>query len=678
MSRPGLGHQPALDGVRALAVTLVVLFHLGVGWMPGGYLGVSVFFTLSGFLITSLLLGEADHDGRVDFARFYGRRARRLLPASLAVLLAVVVARGLGEFELVPGLRADLLGALLQVFNWVQIAGSSSYTALFGQSALFTSPLEHYWSLAIEEQFYLLWPVCLVGLWRWSTRRGRDVLGPVLALTALFAVLAPLIGVWFGPDTAYWSTPSRLPELLVGAALAAWWRRGPQLHPRMAWLAPVAAVAIVVCSATFPSGAGPAFTGWLAPFALVSAALVLGLQFDGPVRTALSVRPVVWLGKVSYGLYLVHWPVFVLLRQHGWDTRSWGGALLAVGITLAITAMSYRLLEQPVRNATWVPRRTARTMGLASALVLAAVLVVVPVGGGFLEANGQLLEQASIDTGAPAETLARATTTTAPEATVPSSRPSPTTSSTEQATTTTAGEVVLPLPPTPSRPVRILMVGDSTAFYAGQGLAAWAVANPQYAQTDLLWCQGCGFILDGEITSFNAAPFVENSRRIVQQDLPERIRRVHPDVVVLMTTIVDIADRQWSPDEGVLTPLDARYRERMTTQYAEVTRSLLDLGVSTVVWVLPPPPHSYFETADLGESSRYEVEHQVIRETVAGAAAAPGQVVRLADMAGWFAAAGHSEDEMWRPDGTHMTEQSATWLAERWFGPWLIGAALGG
>ena len=225
--RPALTYQPALDGVRAVAVTLVVLFHLGLPWMRAGYLGVSVFFTLSGFLITSLLLHEFHRDGTVSFRRFYARRARRLLPAAMACLLLVVVARWSGEFALVPGLRADLFGALFQVFNWVQIAGGSSYAALFGRSAMFTSPLEHYWSLAIEEQFYLVWPVVLVALCGWRARRGRSVVRPLLVLTVLFAAAAPLIGWKWGAGAAYWSTPSRLGELLVGALAAAWLHTAP-------------------------------------------------------------------------------------------------------------------------------------------------------------------------------------------------------------------------------------------------------------------------------------------------------------------------------------------------------------------------------------------------------------------------------------------------------------------
>jgi hypothetical protein len=310
---------------------------------------------------------------------------------------------------------------------------------------------------------------------------------------------------------------------------------------------------------------------------------------------------------------------------------------------------------------------------LASAAVLAAVLAV-PVSRGFLEADQDLLDRASIDTAVPTETLARTTTvpptlpaTTLPATTLPAT--------TLPATSTTVGEVVLPLPPAPNRPIRMLVVGDSTAFYVGQGLAAWAVDHPQHAQTDLLWCQGCGFVLDGTITSFDAAPFVQNSNDVVRRQVPDAVARLHPDVVVLMTTIDDIADRRWSMEEGVLTPFDPRFRERVREQYAALTASLVDAGVPTVVWVVPPVPTSVFDTADLGDRDRYLVQHDVIRE-VAADAVASGAVVKVAEMATWFEEAGHVGDETWRPDGTHLTEQSAAWLAERWLGPWLVTAAL--
>ena len=664
-----LKYQPALDGVRAVAVVLVLLFHLGMPWMRAGYLGVSLFFTLSGFLITSLLLAEHSQTGTVSFRAFYARRARRLLPASLLVLLAVVVARLLGEFPNVPGLRADLWGALLQVHNWVQIAGSSSYGDLFSGAAAFVSPVEHYWSLAIEEQFYLLWPFVLVLLSRRSVGPRRAV----FALTLALAVLAPALAVWFGPDFAYWSTLTRLPELLVGASLAVllhagWKAPGPLRHA-----AGPALVAIVGCSVWFPSGSGPAFSGWLWPFALIGALLIAALQVDGAVTRLLATRPLVAVGRVSYGLYLVHWPVFTLMRQHGWRLDRVGGALVAVTVTVVLTVLSYMLLERPVRSAGWSPRRTAVTGAVAMTGVLVAVLVV-PVQRGFLEADTGTLDAASIDTGPPSETLQRVTTTTVastPDTSVPGG--STTAASTTAETTTTLGQVLLTLPDAPNRPVRALVVGDSTAFYVGQGLAGWAVQHPLHAQVDLLWCQGCGFILDGAITSFDGAAFIETSNTVVKQQLPETIARVHPDVVVLMTTIDDVADRAWDMGEGTLTPRDPRFRQRMLEQYRRVAQSILDAGVPQVVWVVPPVPYSFFDTPDLGEQDRYEVQHEVIREV----AASSGGAVIVNEMDGWFEQAGLGRDDEWRPDGTHLTEQSAAWLAERWLGPWLVRSVLG-
>ena len=164
MSRERMQYQPALDGVRALSVAAVLLFHGGVSWMSGGYLGVSTFFTLSGFLITSLLLIEHESTGTVARAAFYTRRARRLLPASLLCIAGVSLASAAGWFKGAPHIRRDALGALFQVFNWVKLAAGESYADLTAVSAGVKKPLEHYWSLAIEEQFYWVWPVVFLSL----------------------------------------------------------------------------------------------------------------------------------------------------------------------------------------------------------------------------------------------------------------------------------------------------------------------------------------------------------------------------------------------------------------------------------------------------------------------------------------------------------------------------------
>ncbi|MBI5087403.1 MAG: acyltransferase [Actinobacteria bacterium] len=223
-----------------MAVALVLVFHAGMAIAPAGYLGVSVFFTLSGYLITTLLLAEHAATGRIDLGRFWARRLRRLMPASLLCLVAVVVARQFGAFDQVGGLRGDVVGAVAQVFNWVELAGSRSCGELFGTAA---SPVEHYWSLAIEEQFYWCWPLMLWGLLALA-RRGRwSITALVVSITVTMSAAAIVIASTAGPDAAYWATPARLPEILVGASLACWCSGRPTVAPRAAWLAPVALAA---------------------------------------------------------------------------------------------------------------------------------------------------------------------------------------------------------------------------------------------------------------------------------------------------------------------------------------------------------------------------------------------------------------------------------------------------
>ncbi len=666
-----LAYQPALDGVRALAIAMVLCFHAGFGWMHGGYFGVSMFFTLSGFLITMLLLTEFRSSATVSLRRFYARRLRRLLPASTACLLAVLAARALGEFRLVAGFSGQVRGAVAQVSNWVQLAGTSSYSALFAQSATLVSPVAHYWSLAIEEQFYLVWPMVALALARRAKRKGRPVLHPIAMLTALCALAAPAIAVVAGPDAAYWATPARLGELLVGATAAAWLVNGGRVPAGARFLAPAALVAVVALAVVLPAGSGPAYAGWMTPLALVSVALVLSLQVPGAARSALSMPAVVWLGTISYGVYLYHWPVFLLLRQHGWQLARPGGFVVATSITLAVAVASFYALEQPIRRCNWAPRRT---YVVAAATLAAALLVIaeMPTTRGFLEPDRAVLKAAAIDADAPPIPLLSSTSTVAGDDSVVSTNSVTFEGSVAVAAARVVASSGASLPPAPNRPVRILVVGDSTAFYLGQGLAAWAGDHPRYAQVDVLYCQGCGFILDGTITSFEAASFVAQSRVVVQQQMLGHIAAVQPDVVLLMSTVNDIANRQWDDAEGVLTPADPRYRARMVAAYSAVTDSVLNAGVPHVVWVNPPIPATLWDPPEMGEDPRNWVQHDVIREV----AEASGPAVTVNELDAWLSLTGHADDRTWRPDGTHLTEESAKALAGEFLGAWLVQTAL--
>jgi peptidoglycan/LPS O-acetylase OafA/YrhL len=261
-------------------------------WLDGrGLIRCLDLFTLSGFLITTLLIDERKRTGRIALGSFIARRSKRLLPASLVCLALVSVARLAGQFDQVPGLRTDLLGAATHVFNWVKIGGNTSYTDVFAGSAIFVSPLEHYWSLAIEEQFYLLWPLTVALLARRVTRWSSVL--PLLFLGA--AVATPVAALVLSNDVAYWATPMRAGELLAGAALAGALQRWAVPAWAGVLAVPVAGI-LVALAVVLPTSSGPAYSGLFAPLAIVSAALIWSLQVAGPVRRALSTQLLVKLG----------------------------------------------------------------------------------------------------------------------------------------------------------------------------------------------------------------------------------------------------------------------------------------------------------------------------------------------------------------------------------------------
>jgi len=372
-----MGYQPALDGLRAVAVSAVLLFHLGVSWMPGGYLGVSVFFTLSGFLITTLLIRERVSTGSIDTRAFYTRRLRRLMPASLACIAGVCVVIGIGLIADTASLRREVLGALFQVENWVSLLGGQSYAELF-QSP---SPVAHFWSLAIEEQFYWLWPPVVTGLLIWSTRGARPLQRMTYALVGLFVLFSlsvPITLQLWSADAVYFASWTRFAEILAGGALAAFVAlRNPPSWVR--WFAPPTLVAIIWLCVVTPSGRGWAYEGGLPLFAILSVLLILALQTAGPIRTVLATAPLVAIGRVSFGLYLYHWPVFVVLDRERTGLDGWELGTLRMAVTIAITLVSYHLLEAPIRERRWLLRPQRLVVALGAAFVAVAILTFASV-----------------------------------------------------------------------------------------------------------------------------------------------------------------------------------------------------------------------------------------------------------------------------------------------------------
>ncbi len=350
-----LGYQAGLDGLRAFAVAAVVLYHAQLGFLRGGFLGVDVFFVVSGYLITSLLLSEWDSRKALDLGAFWRRRARRLLPALMVMLLAVV---GYSVFFL-PGevsqLRGQVYAALGYVTNWYFVFSHVPYFEAVGRPPL----LQHLWSLAVEEQFYLLWPPLFLLLVK---RVSRPVVAVLLVVGAIAS--AGLMASLYVPenDTSrlYYGTDTRAAGLLLGAALAFVWQSGRLPSPLTSALRwPVAdllgfgGIAALVYL-FFHLDGYQAFVyqgGFLLVAAVSTAVIAVVVQPEARLlRSVLSLGPLRWLGTRSYGIYLWHWPVFLLTRP-GLDVQLDGLALLAVrlAITFAATELSYRLVETPVR-----------------------------------------------------------------------------------------------------------------------------------------------------------------------------------------------------------------------------------------------------------------------------------------------------------------------------------------
>ncbi len=348
-------YLPGIDGLRALAVLAVIVYHGDLGILGGGFLGVEVFFVISGYLITSLLLSETDRTGGVSLGHFWMRRARRLLPALFALLIGVVIISATIAPDMWDRLRGDVTAAVLYVSNWWQVFHQESYFQAAGRPPL----LRHLWSLAVEEQFYVIWPLVFAFIAVKFKRGG-------LALAAIGVALASAVwmAVLYDPATdasrVYYGTDTRLSGLLLGVALAALWPAHQFRKERAARSAGltldvlgVVGLAVLAWGFIRVNEFDPfIYRGGFVLFDLATIAVIaVVVHPSARLGRVLGVAPLVWIGLRSYGLYLWHWPVFQITRpdldvpMHGW-------ALFAfrMTITVALTELSFRFIEQPVRT----------------------------------------------------------------------------------------------------------------------------------------------------------------------------------------------------------------------------------------------------------------------------------------------------------------------------------------
>jgi peptidoglycan/LPS O-acetylase OafA/YrhL len=368
-------YRPALDGLRCMAVIAVILYHLDKRWLPGGFLGVDVFFTLSGYLITSLLLLERQRTGRIDRSRFWSRRAKRLLPAALLVIAAVAVWL-LGQPDFVQAARrGDMFSALGNVMNWQLIASGQSYFQAFTT----VSPLRHFWSLAIEEQFYLVWPIVCAVLLRSGRLRGLTITCMIGAVTSAGLCVALFSAA--DPSRSYYGTDTRIHEILIGALLAIWFahRRNTAKTISGAWVF-VPGVLVLVAALVFVHDQWAGYyRGGSVVVALVTALVILAVE-AAPTGLAARVAgfgPFAAIGRVSYGLYLWHWPVIVWLTPGTWGIHNEIAlAAIRVAVTVVVTAVSYRFVEQPIRNGRKISIRRPRFVAAISFSAIAAVAML--------------------------------------------------------------------------------------------------------------------------------------------------------------------------------------------------------------------------------------------------------------------------------------------------------------
>ena len=657
---PHLPYFPGLDGLRGVAVLAVLFFHGGFSWAVGGYLGVSTFFTLSGFLITSLLLAERAGTGRVNLKAFWIRRFRRLMPASLACLV-LVLAFGVLAADPVQreNLGGDVVGALAYVANWHFIFSAQSYADLFAAP----SPVLHFWSLAIEEQFYLVYPLLMAGLlsagalaervtddkhrfWlRTAQTHYRRTAGLALSVLTAGSVALMVLAPW-DRNTDYLNTFTRASELLVGGILATLLfdaritARIAQPGPVRRGLVVAGTAALAVCVilwVTAPQTSTWLYEGGLTLYALLSAAIITAAILPvGPVVAGLASWPLRHLGQISYGVYLYHWPVFLWLRQKT-DLALWPRFLVGVAITLVIAELSFHLLETPIRRGGRVLRwRPLRVAPLAVAVIAVGALVVSATAPAPVT-----------DFGSTQERLAQLNAAAAAEA-----------------PTTTVDPASL-VPPTP----RVAFFGDSTALMTSWGVSAELQASGRGVPVDGFTGLGCSVI---RTEQRRVAGKVETSDRSCNNWAviwKEKLEQNQPTVAVVQTGPWDIADRKLPGEDRWRSPGDPVFDDFLLDEMTAAVDLLSSTG-AVVVWLTAPHKGAGTVGLEIDEDANRRLDrfNELVEQLPQ---VRPGRAV-VVDLAGWVDALAPEEDARLRPDGTHFTEDTSIEVARQFLLPAML------
>jgi len=644
-----LAYNPALDGIRGLALSSVLLYHGYAGdWFKGSFLAVSTFFTLSGFLITSLLLSEHARSGGIGLSSFYARRLRRLLPASAATLAAVSVSAIFTNQQWERQLGGDVFAAGLHVANWRFIFEDRAYADLFQDNQ---SLVLHFWSLAIEEQFYWLFPLITAGALVYFKGSLKAYTGVLLALIGGAGLLTLAYGN--NPTVVYYATPIRGGEILMGGLLASLVARGWFVGNKR--LVPVLAALGVVCLVVqvwlwwFAEQTHPSLRwGGLLGYSVISAALVLSANVDGPVRRVMSFEPLRLLGVVSYGVYLFHWPLFKILDENTVDSllepfpgslqpRTWKLLVIRLVVVLALAAVSYRWFEQPIRRGHRPKWLNAQVLALGGVVGVLALAVVVP--------------RVSEPPADPFESFVNAAEGPDPSTLEPESRVG-------------------------------VVVGDSTMVTTANGLSEWGKsAEP----VQVLWGgsaeNGCSIGDEGEVDyRGNQAGLrggaCDEWRESLHRDIARnRDRYGRMDYAVVQTGPWDVANRQIPGSDGEWVHIGQPiYDDYLRSEMTDVVDLLLDEGV-TVVWLTAPAidwtqidPRPDEQPPEF-DPARMALYNDMIREL-----AGEREGVVSVDLAAHAAELPPDELARIRPDGVHWTFDGSVQIGG-WLGPEIVAAA---
>ena len=620
-----LAHHRGLDGLRGVAVILVIIFHSGLGWLPGGFLGVSVFFTLSGFLITSLLINECENTGRIDLKAFWGRRLRRLAPASLVVIAGVVgLASWLSTSIEASRINGDAISATLYFSNWRFIYSGHSYGELFASP----SPLQHLWSLSIEEQLYVIVPVVIAGLFALGLRRRA------IGIVFLIAVAGSTIATMFtnSHELIYYGTHTRAAELLLGSALACLFgQRIEKLAVNKAkslstlYIVPI--VGVVVLS-RFSSVDSPwVYSGALTAFAGLSVICLIAAIQAGPVRSILSSSPLVRVGEVSYGLYLIHWPVIVWLNSERVDLQPTALFVLQVIVTVILTLVSYWLIEQPIRR-----RKVLLSVRWAATSFVASVVGVLILASAILASASSQVN-------------------TAPDVLVTIAPTSSVVDPVNASSTTIVGSSAKPARVDRTGPLSVLVIGDSTAENIATALAQASDGSLGVISGGVL---GCPLLKVAQVRdrkdSLQDVSYCPNNERLVRDHVSE------VDAVVVIAGVANQWAFQYAGSDVWVEPASDQYKADLDKFLEDLEAIVAPRGLPVLVFETPP-------VRDNPEILGDDIAALVRWAGVINEWDSNWHSVKMVPYADALSDPNSDEGKSERPDGVHLAEEFGRELA---------------